>query len=117
MTVAHPVTPFRLYDLRNTELNNIANEARRSEFPVMIFGDFNCSPWSYYFSRLLSDDGLQDSERGFGLQPSCPSPIPFIPIDHCVTTTQFVTRERKICESVGPDHLPVLFKLELHALP
>src|SRR5207237_1142567 len=88
---AHPFAIGRL-EMRNAELREIAAEARGTSEPVILFGDLNCSPWSYYFAKLVRDSRLQDTERGFGVQPTWSTHflLPVIPIDHCLTSDQFV---------------------------
>jgi endonuclease/exonuclease/phosphatase (EEP) superfamily protein YafD len=76
--VAHPFIPDYRFALRNSELAEIANDAKKANEPAIVIGDLNCTPWSYYFNKLERDGGLIDSERGFGIQRSgflrsCPS--------------------------------------------
>lgn len=112
---AHTVTPRWQHALRDTELKTVAYEARAAGEPVIVFGDLNCSPWSYYFSRLEQDGGLHDTERGFGLQPTWSTRwyFPWVPIDHCLTSSDFITLERKVGPGAGSDHLPVFVTLGL----
>lgn len=116
---AHTVTPRWQHELRNAELNTLASEARAAKGPVIVFGDLNCSPWSYYFWRLEQRGHLRDTERGFGLQPTWSTHwyFPWVPIDHCLTSNEFVTVERKVGPKIGSDHLPVFVRLELRARP
>lgn len=112
---AHPVTPKQQYRLRDLELTKLACDARAAGGPVIVFGDMNCSPWSYHFAKLMKDGDLRDTERGFGLQPSWPAiaPLTWVTIDHCLTSDDFVALDRKTGPYVGSDHLPVLVKLAL----
>lgn len=113
---AHTVVPNKHYPMRNREMSTLASEAREAKNPVIVFGDLNCSPFSYYFGRLMRDGKLQDTERGFGLQPTWTTHtyLPWVTIDHCLTSSDFVTLQRKTGPKVGSDHLPVLVKLALH---
>lgn len=113
MICAHPVTPKEQYDIRNGEFSEIAMQAENAGTPVIVFGDLNCSPWSYYFSKILEQGRLNDTERGFGLQPTWNARwyFPWVPIDHCLSSSDFVTLERKVGPAVGSDHLPVFVKL------
>lgn len=112
---AHPVIPKKKYDIRNGELLEIAQNAGNSKSPVVVFGDLNCSPWSYYFRKLMDVGQLQDSERGFGFQPTWTTQwcFPWVPIDHCLTSKDFCTTERVVGPDIGSDHLPVFVKLAL----
>ncbi|HEY9776515.1 MAG TPA: endonuclease/exonuclease/phosphatase family protein [Planktothrix sp.] len=113
---AHPVIPLKsLAPLRNGELALLAQEARDncSKGPCILAGDLNCTPWSYYFERLLADGNLVDSERGFGPQPSWNTFIHAVimPIDHCLISNDIVCLSRKTGPFVGSDHLPVIIDL------
>lgn len=112
---AHTVTPRWQHALRDAELKTVAYEARAAGEPVIVFGDLNCSPWSYYFWRLEQEGRLHDTERGFGLQPTWSTHwyFPWVPIDHCLTSSDFITLERKVGPRAGSDHLPVLVRLGL----
>lgn len=115
LIMAHTVIPHDKSGLRNPEMKTLATEARSATQPVILMGDLNCSPWSFYFSQLLRDGNLQDSEQGFGFQPTWTAHIlPFVTIDHCLTSSQFATLERQPGPNVGSDHLPLLVKLALH---
>ncbi|MCB0188689.1 MAG: endonuclease/exonuclease/phosphatase family protein [Caldilineaceae bacterium] len=84
-------------------------QAERTE--VIIAGDFNVTPWSTRFVRLLQTGDLQDSLRGFGLQNSWPTDLPLvagIPIDHALHSAGMVTLDRKILPTTGSDHAALL---------
>lgn len=108
---AHPVIPLYRAGSRDEELIVLSNEAKASKASTILFGDLNATPWSYNFKKLLTDGGLKDSECGFGFQPTwCAFLSPFsmlFPIDHCLVSNDFVVRDRKICENIGSDHLPL----------
>lgn len=112
---AHPVIPIRMAELRNGELDVLAEEAKDRKHPLILAGDLNCTPWSYYFDNLLSVGNLRDTEKGFGPQPSwCAFYIPIFPIDHCLVTPDFITFSRRLLPRFGSDHLPVVVDLGLY---
>jgi endonuclease/exonuclease/phosphatase (EEP) superfamily protein YafD len=104
---SHPFIPLYTMPLRNAELVEIANEARTANEPVLLAGDLNCTPWSVYFDQLKNEGNLFDSEQGFGPQPSWNVVTPLIPIDHLLTSSDFVTTKRRICPPIGSDHFAV----------
>ncbi|MBI2812516.1 MAG: endonuclease/exonuclease/phosphatase family protein [Candidatus Melainabacteria bacterium] len=112
---AHPILPV-LPEYRNEELRELADDALASQYPMVVMGDLNCTPWSYYFNKLLRDGKLYDSERGFG--PQCTFHtgwiVPFLPIDHCLVTSRLEVKSRRVGPNVGSDHLPVFVHLNLH---
>lgn len=106
----HTVTPFHSFEIRNEELAAIADEASKCT-SFVLFGDLNCTPWSYYFKKLERDGGLKDSMPGFGIQCSWPTVLPVLAIDHCLISTDMVTIDRRLCRSIGSDHFPVYVEL------
>jgi endonuclease/exonuclease/phosphatase (EEP) superfamily protein YafD len=119
LVAAHPLIPIYMAD-RNGEFAEIANDCAKSQFPVVLAGDLNCSPWSYYFAKLQTDGNLVDTEPGFGLQCSWPMFVlgrfpmkPFVPIDHFLTSPQFTVLDRRLGTDSGSDHLPVYIELAL----
>lgn len=115
---AHPVIPMRHVGMRNGELAVIARDARSADKPVILAGDLNCTPWSYFFYRLERDGNLRDTEKGFGYQPSWSMfhPLPLLCIDHCLASWQFSTLKRYNGRYVGSDHLPVITELKLQVM-
>lgn len=111
--LAHTVTPKNDLRFRNNELHIVAEQTKSGQRPLIVFGDLNCSPFSPYFADLLKEGSLNDSEQGFGPQPSWPCPLPFIPIDHVLTSSDLRCIEREVCEDIGSDHRPVFAHLEL----
>jgi len=120
LIAAHPVIP-KYMSVRNGEMDEIAKVAAKSSRPVVLAGDLNCSPWSYYFARLQRDGNLVDTEPGFGLQCSWPTAIlekrlqtpTFIPIDHFLVSDSFNVINRALGTKDGSDHLPVFIDLTL----
>lgn len=114
----HPVTPFHGVDLRNGEFDEVAEDAvkvNEAGEPLIIAGDFNCTPWSAYFDKLARDARVEDTEKGYGVQPTWNAhwKVPIFPIDHCLASADFVTVRRIIGGKIGSDHLPVLTELSL----
>lgn len=113
--MVHPVIPLVAARLRDRELELYAKEVKASgRMPVILFGDLNTTPWSFYFHKLLKDANLRDTEMGFGYHPTWPigGKIPtFFPIDHCLTSSDFEVVDRRVLEAIGSDHHPVVVKL------
>ena len=113
LVLAHTVIPISYGNMRNIELNAIANDIKEHKGPAIIFGDLNTTSWSYYFQKLLKETKSQDSQVGFGIVPtwSATRRPPLITIDHLLATADFNIMDRKTLKSVGSDHFPVLVKL------
>lgn len=114
----HPLPPLseRAFALRNEEFAAI-NAARDGKIkdPFMIVGDLNCSPWSYYFNKVLNRSKVMNTAQGFGLQTTWPShqPIFRIPIDHVLASKDLITTNYQVLGACGSDHLPVLVHMAL----
>ncbi|HEY9677131.1 MAG TPA: endonuclease/exonuclease/phosphatase family protein [Drouetiella sp.] len=119
LIAAHPMIP-KMMKMRNDEFKELAASAAQSDIPVILAGDLNCSPWSYYFSKLLDDGRLHDSERGFGIHGSWPAFVlkniaymPCIPIDHFLVSDGVTVLSRELGDRDGSDHLPVFMEVEI----
>jgi len=115
IVVIHPLPPMSsgaLADQRD-ELDAVADRARGMATPVIVLGDFNATPWSAPFRRVLARSGLCDSRAGFGLQASWPtwSTIMRIPIDHLLASCSIGIVDRRLERDVGSDHFPVVIDL------
>ena len=111
----HPPPPVNRSALAEQveELDAVADRARQMAGPVVIMGDFNATPWSRPFRRVVARSGLCDSRSGFGIEASFPAAaaIVRIPIDHVLVSCSIGVRDRHIERDVGSDHLPVVIDL------
>lgn len=112
---AHPILPV-LPEYRNEELQELALDALTSDSSMIVMGDLNCTPWSFYFQKLLREGKLYDSEQGFGPQCSFNTRwiVPILPLDHYLVTSTLEVRSRSVGPNVGSDHLPIFVHLQLH---
>jgi endonuclease/exonuclease/phosphatase (EEP) superfamily protein YafD len=82
----------------------------REGYEIVVIGDFNSTPWSNRFKRLLAQGKLKNSQPGYGLQPTWPAMLPpfaMIPIDHCIHSDGIQIASRSIGSQSGGDHLPL----------
>lgn len=109
-----PTTPGRALR-RNVEMRAVAELVRAIEGPRLLVGDFNCSPWSPLFRRLVTESGLRDSREGRGLQATWPSLLgPLgIPIDHALVSPDLRVVNRSVGPRVGSDHRGIVVRLAL----
>ncbi len=105
------------------ELNAVAKWSREiqqeAEYEVVVVGDFNVTPWSDRFAKLLVEGNLNDTLRGYGLQNTWPSNFPLIlglPIDHALYSNGLATIGRSTMIVKGTDHALLLVQLALNAL-
>ena len=99
---------------RDRQLSTLADARREfADREILLMGDFNTSPWSLAFRRLLSRSGLRDAARGFGYRPTWPAQRLWlgIPIDHHVVSDGIVVKSFSVVGPTGSDHLAVYTEL------
>lgn len=74
--------------------------------PRVVTGDFHATQWSASLRQLLSDSSLEDSNRGFGYQPTFPARVwPLaVPIDQSLHSSQLITTARSTGPTFGSEH-------------
>ncbi len=100
-----PTTPARARE-RDRALDAAARWSRAHGARRIVMGDFNATPWSPSFGRLLQHGQLRDSLDGFGIQPSWPESnvLIRIPIDHALLGPALGARDRGTGPSFGSQH-------------
>lgn len=112
----HPISPTTAERaaLRNAQIGFAADWANDQDRPHLVTGDFNATPWSYPFRRLLATTDLRNSQRGFGIQPTFPADGFFawrVPIDHLLHSPDLVVVDRRLGRPAGSDHFPLIVDL------
>jgi endonuclease/exonuclease/phosphatase (EEP) superfamily protein YafD len=114
----HPLSPTdeRRAHLRNQQLGFVREWFESTPGLRVVAGDFNATPWSYPFRRLVSESGALNSQRGFGLQASYPvraSALLRVPIDHLLFSDGLAVVDRHLGPALGSDHFPLVVDLAL----
>ncbi len=106
---------FSEFPERTNQIVSLARHIREQTGPVIIAGDFNATPFSPIFKKLLNDSELKDTREGFGWLPSWPAYFPplWIPIDHILVSRDIVVHMRETGPYIGSDHYPVFAELSL----
>ncbi len=118
LITTHSLPPMNhsLWQVRNTLFKNLAIDVQASGHArTIVAGDLNCSPWSYWFGRLLLESGLRNSADGQGLNITwMPIPIPVfgLPIDHVLVGPKIRISQRTVGSYAGSDHRPVIVDFE-----
>jgi endonuclease/exonuclease/phosphatase (EEP) superfamily protein YafD len=88
---------------------------QQTGYPILVIGDFNSTPWSERFQRLLANSGMRDSSIGFGYQPTWPAvaSVAGIPIDHSLVSPEIIVLGRGTGPDLGGDHSPLWLRLSL----
>jgi endonuclease/exonuclease/phosphatase (EEP) superfamily protein YafD len=87
-------------------LNAAARWSRAHAARRIVEGDFNATPWSPAFRRLLHDGGLTSSLDGYGIQVSWPESnwLLRIPIDHALLGPALAATDRGTGPSFDSQH-------------
>lgn len=114
----HPLAPTdeERADLRDAQLGFAGDWAAAQTGAFIVVGDFNATPWSWPFRRLLGSAELMNSQTGFGLQPSFSTKSNLllrVPIDHLVHSPALEVTDRQLGPALGSDHFPLLVDLQL----
>jgi len=112
----HPLAPTtsERSALRNAQIDFAGEWSREQRGPNVVTGDFNATPWSYPFRRLLADTDLVSSQKGFGISATFPADGNFllrVPIDHLLHTPDLVVVDRRLGPRLGSDHFPLVVDL------
>ncbi len=114
----HPLSPSSEFRARQNDRQLLfATEwAAGQDGPTIVVGDFNATPWSFPFRRLVSSTDLSNSARGFGLDLSNPAdgnPLVRVPIDHLLFSDDLAVVDRRLGPAMGSDHFPLTVDLAL----
>ena len=113
----HPLAPTdaERASLRDAQIEFVGEWASSTEGHVVVAGDFNATPWSWPFRSLLVDTDLENSQVGYGLQPSFPAPSNLllrVPIDHLLHSDSLKAVDRRLGPALGSDHFPLVVDLQ-----
>ena len=121
MLAVHPLSPSNQFraEQNDRQLQFASDWAAGQSAPAIVVGDFNATPWSYPFRRLMASTDLSNSESGFGLDLSYPAdgnPLLRIPIDHLLHSDDLAVVDRRLGPAMGSDHFPLTVDLALTGL-
>ncbi len=100
-------------ELHQMQINAIMEEINKSPYPVILCGDFNNTPFSYEYSKVVKN--LEDTyiNKGNGIIDTYHHiPIP-IRIDYIFNSKDFETNSYKVIDKKISDHFPVIVELSL----
>ncbi|HEX6222454.1 MAG TPA: endonuclease/exonuclease/phosphatase family protein, partial [Acidimicrobiia bacterium] len=114
----HPLAPTdqERADLRDAQIGFAGEWATEQDGAYMVVGDFNATPWSWPFRRLMGSADVENSQRGFGLQPTFATSSNLllrVPIDHVVHSPALEVTGRQLGPALGSDHFPLVVDLQL----
>ena len=140
----HPMPPIskELFEHRNAMFEEVALRIKNSTEDVLLAGDFNTTMWSPQYKKLVSEAGLRNLSKGFGLHGTWPigranytnflnakeggkSGTDFIPswlvynhpiklpIDHVLVRGNIIVKNISAGPDIGSDHLPIMAELQI----
>lgn len=70
--VLRPPAPRTLdhFSRRNQVLRSLADYAKQQSSSLIVMGDFNTTPWSFYLHEFVQRSNLRNASLGHGLQPT-----------------------------------------------
>jgi endonuclease/exonuclease/phosphatase (EEP) superfamily protein YafD len=125
MIGTHPLVPIKpdRFVKRNQHLQSIGNYLKNTQESMILLGDFNLTPWSPYYRKLIGTTGLHNTRLGFGILPTWIRPAthvkyPFwliplinIPIDHIFVSQDIKVARTYIGNNGNSDHAPIISEL------
>ena len=109
----HPLPPVSGQDsaLRNGQLMEAA--ALLADRPGILLGDLNLTPYSPWFTEILSRGRLIDTGANAGISPTWSpySPLLGIPIDHVLIGRDMTPVGRAVGPAMGSDHHPLIVRI------
>jgi len=111
---AHPLAPLSpyLWKWRNEYTLELAEKMSNETGPIILTGDLNNTPWTYYYKQFLKTSGLLDSSQGRGPLPTWPAGQAVLPLDHCLHSENVFIKTRKRGPDIGSDHYPLMIEAE-----
>jgi endonuclease/exonuclease/phosphatase (EEP) superfamily protein YafD len=120
---AHPKPPSPTENDRSTErdaeLLLIAKKVRQSNYPALVFGDFNDVAWSHTTRLFKRMSGLLDPRIGRGFFNTFHAKIPLMrfPLDHVFSSHHFTVVKMERLSFCNSDHFPIFIELNYQPLP
>jgi endonuclease/exonuclease/phosphatase (EEP) superfamily protein YafD len=105
----HPMSPGgpARADMRDSQLQLLADHVSKLQDPVLLVGDLNTTPWSAAM-RIITSGKLSFRSLEPPWQPTWQmlSPVA-VPIDHALASAPLVITRRSVGPDVGSDHRPI----------
>ncbi len=113
----HPIPPIGSRESRNRNQSLVsAAETLSRDSSRLLVGDFNMTPWSSHFQKVLKAGNLKDVSAGFGIEPTWyvgPTVMGGLKIDHILSSPDFQVESYSVGPDLGSDHRSVSAILSL----
>ena len=117
LIATHPLPPFGpfLTGLRDRQLIALAKRVRGDQATLLV-GDFNLSPWSPRFQKVLAAGRLRDASLGYGISPTL-TPLPTlmggVKVDHVLVNSGVTVRSYRLHASADSDHRRLIVEFDV----
>ena len=101
--------------IREFQIRAVGRWVAARKEPVILLGDLNATSWSPVFDDLVRASGLHDARQGHGPLPTYPAWFPpfWLPLDHCLVSSEFALLDFRVGPYAGSDHFPVMVDFSL----
>jgi endonuclease/exonuclease/phosphatase family metal-dependent hydrolase len=102
------------FSIRAFQARKVAEHIKTCQYPVIVCGDFNDTPCSYTYRKVLGN--LKDAfvESGYGISNTYHGILPSFRIDYILYSNQFKSKNYLRDRVVYSDHYPISCILELN---
>ena len=103
----------RYSKIRNIQVNHINEYIINSPYPILICGDFNDTPGTYTYNKLLKNHNDAFKEKGKGYGNTYNGKLPPMRIDYILCDKSFQIHRFEVGPIDKSDHFPIISTLSL----
>lgn len=100
------------FSIRATQARKVAEHMRQCPYPVVVCGDFNDTPSSYTYRKVLGNMKDAFVESGFGISNTYHGNLPSFRIDYILHSSQYHSHNYHRDHVLYSDHYPISCVLE-----
>lgn len=115
----HAMTPIRtnMFRWRNDHLYALGLRLGEVQAPLVVAGDFNCTPWATVFGDFTALAGVERARPQFSALPTWPTYVPLVrlPIDHLLGSDAIRFTSLHRMPYLGSDHFGIIAEFQIDA--
>ncbi len=103
------------WELRNAQMQQLAEACAGSDRPLLVLGDLNCSPQSPYYANFVKQSRLEPVRASWLPKVTWArySPLLFASIDHAFRSEGVGTVDLRTGPTLGSAHRPIVYEFVL----
>lgn len=109
-----PIGFRNAYKKRATQALNVSNHIKQSPYPVVLCGDFNDTPLSYTYQKILGNMKDAYRESGIGTGQTYKGKLPSYRIDYIFYSDYFTSSDFETLSLSLSDHYPITSNLSIN---